>query len=169
MAGMLPEEEMADSHLRPELAEGMLGRQGGRFMTPDEMRQRHADHEFAGTHENYPGMLMDIITARSLRDRVGQWGAERKAARDRYWADSEAAAARRAAERAAPRAQAGEQSRAALNHLLDIILRGKRPSRDPSTWNDRTGVEDEEYEKEQRRQESLRQHRTKAGFIGTRG
>lgn len=135
MAGMLPE---GDVYMRDDPShEGMLG------------------PNYATIPPQPPSML----------DRFGQWNDKRKASRAQYWADTEAAAARRAE---AHRAQAARPN-LALKHLLDIFLRGKKPSRDESTWGDRTGAEDEAYEKEMRREESLKAHRTKAGFIGTRG
>lgn len=145
-----------------------LGLQGAR--TPASL-----DQLFAGYHGYAEGMLDRLIPsaqaqnyatippqAPSMLENLGQWLDERKAARGRYWAGSEAAAA-------APRKQNPAPSRAALKHLYDIFVRGKQPSRDPSTWNDRTGAEDEAYEKEQRYQDSIKAHRTKARFTGTRG
>lgn len=133
-----------------------LGAQGAR--TPASL-----DQLFAGYHGYAEGML-DRVVPSAHAEGMGQ-PAAREVERDvdpRSFYEQN-----RDAHRARVAAQGHPNP--ALKHLLDIFLRGKRPSRDPSTWLDRTGAEDQQYEEDRRREQSLREHRTKAGFIGTRG
>jgi hypothetical protein len=63
------------------------------------------------------------------------------------------------------RKAAGESAVRALRHASDILLGRKKPSRDPSTWNDRTGEQDAELD----RDEAVKRRREHANTTAVRG
>lgn len=127
------------------------------------------DEVLAGYHGYAEGMLDHLIPSAQAADAAGK-RSEREAELDpRFHNIDPRSHFQQNLDAYRARVAAQGHPNPALKHLIDIFVHGKRPSRDESTWLDRTGVEDEEYEKEQRREESLRRHRTNARFFGTRG